>query len=197
MLFLLDLAAATGQEAYLEDARRGAEWPAATWRREDDLTLPPRADWHDDRRGRYRTTYEDSKQRERLLGTGVQRLLAAHPGAAHHGGSPSLVLIPPLSIWPQRSSASCHCEACRRTSATPARSIGAIVGATVKPRYHQNNSWPPASSEVIITRCGSDARSLIRHSRAQSKRLPTAVPPTRGHDLMPLTRLSTCRDHRR
>ncbi|MEZ7124950.1 lanthionine synthetase LanC family protein [Nonomuraea sp. AD125B] len=39
VLFFLELAAATGQEAYLEDARQGAHWLAATWRREDDLTL--------------------------------------------------------------------------------------------------------------------------------------------------------------
>jgi hypothetical protein len=39
VLFFLELAAATGHEAYLEDARGGAEWLAATWRRDDDLSL--------------------------------------------------------------------------------------------------------------------------------------------------------------
>jgi lantibiotic modifying enzyme len=39
VLFFLELATATGHEAYLEDARRGAEWLAATWRRDDDLSL--------------------------------------------------------------------------------------------------------------------------------------------------------------
>ncbi|WP_433428478.1 hypothetical protein [Nonomuraea sp. CA-141351] len=82
VLFLLDLAAATGHEAYLEDAARcGVAGGHLTAGGRPDAA--PRADWHDDRRGRYRTSYEDSKQHERLLGTGVQRLPATHPGAAH------------------------------------------------------------------------------------------------------------------
>ncbi|SDK63659.1 Lanthionine synthetase C-like protein [Nonomuraea maritima] len=39
VLFFLELAAATGQETYLEDAREGARRLAATWRRQQDLTL--------------------------------------------------------------------------------------------------------------------------------------------------------------
>ncbi|GAB2958102.1 hypothetical protein GCM10027203_73550 [Nonomuraea fastidiosa] len=39
VLFFLELAAATGNDSYLEDARCGAQWLAATWRREDDLSL--------------------------------------------------------------------------------------------------------------------------------------------------------------
>ncbi|MFC7586026.1 lanthionine synthetase LanC family protein [Nonomuraea antimicrobica] len=39
VLFFLELAAATGHEAYLEDARAGARRLAATWREQDDLTL--------------------------------------------------------------------------------------------------------------------------------------------------------------
>ncbi|WP_201760629.1 MULTISPECIES: hypothetical protein [unclassified Nonomuraea] len=38
------------------------------------------------RRGRYRTSYEDSTLRERLLGPGLERLPATHPGAAHRRG---------------------------------------------------------------------------------------------------------------
>ncbi|TYB56161.1 lantibiotic modifying-like protein [Nonomuraea sp. PA05] len=39
VLFFLELAAATGHEAYLEDARAGARRLAATWREQDDLSL--------------------------------------------------------------------------------------------------------------------------------------------------------------
>ncbi|GAA3846064.1 hypothetical protein GCM10022226_81950 [Sphaerisporangium flaviroseum] len=39
VLFFLELAAATGQETYLEDARAGARYLAATWRAETDLSL--------------------------------------------------------------------------------------------------------------------------------------------------------------
>ncbi|GAA3447140.1 hypothetical protein Pve01_52650 [Planomonospora venezuelensis] len=39
VLFFLELAAATGHEAYLEDARAGARYLAATWRDRPDLTL--------------------------------------------------------------------------------------------------------------------------------------------------------------
>ncbi|MFI6390465.1 lanthionine synthetase LanC family protein [Nonomuraea sp. NPDC050547] len=39
VLFFLDLAAATGHEAYLEEARQGARYLAATWREQQDLTL--------------------------------------------------------------------------------------------------------------------------------------------------------------
>ncbi|MBF8189411.1 lantibiotic modifying-like protein, partial [Nonomuraea sp. K274] len=39
VLFFLELAAASGHEAYLEDARAGARRLAATWREQDDLTL--------------------------------------------------------------------------------------------------------------------------------------------------------------
>ncbi|MFC5834250.1 lanthionine synthetase LanC family protein [Nonomuraea insulae] len=39
VLFFLELAAATGHEAYLDDARAGARRLAATWREQDDLTL--------------------------------------------------------------------------------------------------------------------------------------------------------------
>ncbi|HEX4817964.1 MAG TPA: lanthionine synthetase LanC family protein [Nonomuraea sp.] len=39
VLFFLELAAATGREAYLEDARRGARHLAATWREQVDVTL--------------------------------------------------------------------------------------------------------------------------------------------------------------
>lgn len=39
VLFLLELAEATGHEAYLEDARAGARHLAATWRRQADLSL--------------------------------------------------------------------------------------------------------------------------------------------------------------
>lgn len=39
VLFFLELAAATGHEAYLEDARKGAERLAATWRGQQDLSL--------------------------------------------------------------------------------------------------------------------------------------------------------------
>ncbi|MGW7483347.1 lanthionine synthetase LanC family protein [Nonomuraea muscovyensis] len=39
VLFFLELAAATGHEAYLEDARAGARRLAATWRRQGDLSL--------------------------------------------------------------------------------------------------------------------------------------------------------------
>ncbi|MGI5271913.1 lanthionine synthetase LanC family protein [Nonomuraea sp. CA-218870] len=39
VLFFLELAAATGHEAYLEDARAGARRLAATWREQRDLTL--------------------------------------------------------------------------------------------------------------------------------------------------------------
>ncbi|MFC4059224.1 lanthionine synthetase LanC family protein [Planomonospora corallina] len=39
VLFFLDLAAATGHEAYLEDARAGARYLAATWRDQTDLSL--------------------------------------------------------------------------------------------------------------------------------------------------------------
>ncbi|MFG1704445.1 lanthionine synthetase LanC family protein [Nonomuraea sp. M3C6] len=39
VLFFLELAAATGHEAYLEDARAGAGRLAATWREQDDLSL--------------------------------------------------------------------------------------------------------------------------------------------------------------
>ncbi|GII60704.1 hypothetical protein Skr01_07890 [Sphaerisporangium krabiense] len=39
VLFFLELAAATGHEAYLDDARRGARYLAATWQDEPDLTL--------------------------------------------------------------------------------------------------------------------------------------------------------------
>ncbi|MFI6813969.1 lanthionine synthetase LanC family protein [Nonomuraea sp. NPDC050328] len=39
VLFFLELAAATGHEAYLEDARAGARYLAATWRKQQDLTL--------------------------------------------------------------------------------------------------------------------------------------------------------------
>ncbi|TDD39530.1 lantibiotic modifying-like protein [Nonomuraea terrae] len=39
VLFFLELAAATGHEAYLEDARAGARRLAATWREQHDLTL--------------------------------------------------------------------------------------------------------------------------------------------------------------
>ncbi|TDD01190.1 lantibiotic modifying-like protein [Nonomuraea deserti] len=39
VLFFLELAAATGHEAYLDDARAGARWLAATWREREDVTL--------------------------------------------------------------------------------------------------------------------------------------------------------------
>ncbi|MBG0822668.1 lantibiotic modifying-like protein [Planomonospora sp. ID91781] len=39
VLFFLELAAATGHEAYLEDARAGARYLAATWRDQTDLSL--------------------------------------------------------------------------------------------------------------------------------------------------------------
>lgn len=39
VLFFLDLAAATGHEAYLEDARAGARYLAVTWREQSDLSL--------------------------------------------------------------------------------------------------------------------------------------------------------------
>jgi lantibiotic modifying enzyme len=39
VLFFLELAAATGHEAYLEDARAGARRLADTWREQDDLSL--------------------------------------------------------------------------------------------------------------------------------------------------------------
>ncbi|MEV5408886.1 lanthionine synthetase LanC family protein [Thermopolyspora sp. NPDC052614] len=39
VLFFLELAAATGHEAYLEDARKGADRLAATWREQKDLSL--------------------------------------------------------------------------------------------------------------------------------------------------------------
>ncbi|WP_336209405.1 lanthionine synthetase LanC family protein [Nonomuraea sp. LPB2021202275-12-8] len=39
VLFFLELAAATGHEAYLDDARAGARRLAATWREQSDLTL--------------------------------------------------------------------------------------------------------------------------------------------------------------
>ncbi|WP_113704153.1 lanthionine synthetase LanC family protein [Nonomuraea lactucae] len=39
VLFFLELAAATGHEAYLEDARAGARRLAATWREQSDLSL--------------------------------------------------------------------------------------------------------------------------------------------------------------
>ncbi|MFI6633709.1 lanthionine synthetase LanC family protein [Nonomuraea fuscirosea] len=39
VLFFLELATATGHEAYLEDARAGARRLAATWREQEDLTL--------------------------------------------------------------------------------------------------------------------------------------------------------------
>ncbi|SDH06097.1 lanthionine synthetase LanC family protein [Nonomuraea jiangxiensis] len=39
VLFFLELAAATGEESYLEDARAGARRLAATWREQDDLSL--------------------------------------------------------------------------------------------------------------------------------------------------------------
>ncbi|MGW0810208.1 lanthionine synthetase LanC family protein [Nonomuraea sp. NPDC002799] len=39
VLFFLELAAASGHEAYLEDARAGARRLAATWREQDDLSL--------------------------------------------------------------------------------------------------------------------------------------------------------------
>jgi lantibiotic modifying enzyme len=39
VLFFLELAAATGHEAYLDDARDGARHLAATWREQADLTL--------------------------------------------------------------------------------------------------------------------------------------------------------------
>ncbi|MFI7702245.1 lanthionine synthetase LanC family protein [Nonomuraea sp. NPDC049480] len=39
VLFFLELAAATGHEAYLEDAREGARYLAATWREQHDLSL--------------------------------------------------------------------------------------------------------------------------------------------------------------
>ncbi|MCA2176401.1 lantibiotic modifying-like protein [Nonomuraea glycinis] len=39
VLFFLDLAAATGHEAYLEDARAGARYLAATWQDQADLSL--------------------------------------------------------------------------------------------------------------------------------------------------------------
>ncbi|WP_049563761.1 lanthionine synthetase LanC family protein [Nonomuraea sp. SBT364] len=39
VLFFLELAAATGDEAYLEDARAGARYLVATWRDQADLTL--------------------------------------------------------------------------------------------------------------------------------------------------------------
>lgn len=39
VLFFLELAAATGHQAYLEDARAGARRLAATWREQRDLTL--------------------------------------------------------------------------------------------------------------------------------------------------------------
>ncbi|WP_068924061.1 lanthionine synthetase LanC family protein [Planobispora rosea] len=39
VLFFLELAAATGHEAYLEDARAGARYLAATWRDQADLSL--------------------------------------------------------------------------------------------------------------------------------------------------------------
>lgn len=39
VLFFLELAAATGHEAYLEDARAGARYLAATWPEQRDLTL--------------------------------------------------------------------------------------------------------------------------------------------------------------
>lgn len=34
------------------------------------------------KRGRYRTSYDDSTLRERLLGPGIRRLPETHPGAA-------------------------------------------------------------------------------------------------------------------
>ncbi|MFI6918840.1 lanthionine synthetase LanC family protein [Nonomuraea spiralis] len=39
VLFFLELAAATGHEAYLDDARKGARYLAATWRERADLSL--------------------------------------------------------------------------------------------------------------------------------------------------------------
>ncbi|MGW5265791.1 lanthionine synthetase LanC family protein [Microbispora sp. NPDC004025] len=39
VLFFLELAAGTGHEAYLEDARAGARYLAATWRRQADVSL--------------------------------------------------------------------------------------------------------------------------------------------------------------
>ncbi|TMR92718.1 lanthionine synthetase LanC family protein, partial [Nonomuraea basaltis] len=39
VLFFLELAAATGHEAYLQDAREGARYLAATWREQADLSL--------------------------------------------------------------------------------------------------------------------------------------------------------------
>ncbi|MET8141075.1 lanthionine synthetase LanC family protein [Sphaerisporangium sp. NPDC005288] len=39
VLYFLELAAATGHEAYLEEARNGARYLAATWREEADLSL--------------------------------------------------------------------------------------------------------------------------------------------------------------
>ncbi|MCW2880662.1 MAG: Lantibiotic modifying protein-like protein [Sphaerisporangium sp.] len=39
VLFFLELAAATGHEAYLQDAREGARYLAATWQDEPDLSL--------------------------------------------------------------------------------------------------------------------------------------------------------------
>jgi lantibiotic modifying enzyme len=39
VLFFLELAAATGHEAYLDDAREGARYLAATWREQADLSL--------------------------------------------------------------------------------------------------------------------------------------------------------------
>lgn len=39
VLFFLELAAATGHEAYLDDARQGARYLAATWREQADLSL--------------------------------------------------------------------------------------------------------------------------------------------------------------
>ncbi|WP_214410424.1 lanthionine synthetase LanC family protein [Sphaerisporangium fuscum] len=39
VLFFLELAAATGHEAYLDDARQGARYLAATWEDEPDLSL--------------------------------------------------------------------------------------------------------------------------------------------------------------
>ncbi|MGW4967253.1 hypothetical protein ACWEPL_59425 [Nonomuraea sp. NPDC004186] len=35
------------------------------------------------RRGRYRTSYDDGTLRERLLGPGIHRLPDTHPGAAY------------------------------------------------------------------------------------------------------------------
>src|SRR5690242_14600753 len=39
VLFFLELAAGTGHEAYLEDARAGARYLASTWRRQADVSL--------------------------------------------------------------------------------------------------------------------------------------------------------------